>query len=1187
MGIKDIRNLQTLFDPTISRNASARQVESHVSLTLGDIDGFIGATSSSFEFDPPGAPLKSTQQIPLDFSKFENHTFFNSAESNVNVAFERVINSYPFDGTFTELQEFLQSLTGFEKYVYDQFPKYKNFARWSDSTIGTITVKDFAGTDYPTLSRDKTGRGILDPEMKSIAFEMQFYAPVAAPHKCVILQKLSGSDGITLAASGSESVTDQTIKFYVSSASIGLSASMTVPKGEWTHIVATFDREPGAQKLKLYRGAKLQATSSVAAEFGKIDFSTSPLYIGSGSAHSSPGFATYTPTAGASGILSGAIDELRVFHVTRSLADQRSYATRNIFPTSSLKLYYRFNAPTGSYDGNTVVLDSSGNSLHGSLPSSTAAQITRGKNASDVLVFSDVTNPMILERPKDNPVLFPDFDTTVSLNSTLLTSASQYDANNPNLITRLVPQHYLLEAAHAEGFANEDANTGDAIFANTAFPGGAQIPSSQIIATLLFMYGKFFDELKLYIDHFSQFDNVQYDSSEGLAETFLVNRAEQMGFTLPSQFTAAKYAQFLLAQNIDVESGLSIESLRSAQNKLWRRVLVSLPEIIRSKGTQAAVSGILNTLGLERQKVFRTIEFGGRNVDNLATATQDHVIDMKFLNFSGSLVGTTAIDTAGFATDKPVIRSTYLSASRIEPGLPLPRGNDGIHVSPVTGTNVPGDGLLTSGSFTVEGIYKFPNLVSGSHFVTQSLFRLAVTGTMAGVVKPSVLTNVLAYKPDVKTGVTGTVFAFGGGARNDYPDVPISMSLQSVDIFDGDPWHVSFGREILGFSSASYFLTARQVGLENPRTFRVSQVRAVTGSRADIFSDRSIETNPSGCFVCVGSQSLETRSGVAYDVGIGGDTFPTSSRGTDFSGKLSQLRFWSKVLTEKELATHALDPNSLGVTNPNVNFCFGNTLSGSFERLRVAATIQQPTTTSNTSGGITLFDYAQSEVSGVFDTPISKATASRVVKFHLSGTGFEASKRVIEKEQVRITRFSPYFDTNASDNKVQIEALNDASTAETLAAISVSDKDYLRSHRIDNDNRFLVEVSTSQALDEDIMKIFGTFQEIENAIGAHQTTFFDEYPDMRHLREIYFDRLESKINLSTFFSFYRFFDETLASLIAAVLPQNTDFLGVKFIVSPHVLERGKFKYFGENSYLDESLKTGAPDVDNDIDGAID
>ena len=1209
MGIKDIKNLQSLFDPAVSRNAAIQEVESYTSLTLDDINGSVGATSSSFELDPPGAPLKSTQQIPLDFSKFENHTFFNSAESNVNVAFERIINHYPFDGTYTEQQDFLQSLTGFEKYVFDQFPKYKNFARFGVTRVsglgpyeaGNISVKvdDFAGSNYPSLSRDKTGKGILDPGLNSISFEMQFYPSTNAPHKTVILQKLSGSvNGITLATSGSESTTEETIKFYVSSGTVGLSASMNIPKGEWSHICATYDRTPGQQKLKLFKNAELQSTSSASAEMGLIDFSTSPLTIASGTNHTSPGFKNFERSNVGGAFfyqLSGSIDELRVWHVTRSLDEQRNAATKNIYSTEDLKLYYRFNEPTGSYSGNSVALDSSGNSLHGNLWYDDAAATStslinyridafRGNPlAGGDFINSDATNPMTLERPEDNPILFPGFSTTTTLNSNLLTTASQYDANNPNLITRLVPQHYLLEAAEAEGFADEDANTGDAIFANTAFPGGAQVPSSQIIATLLFMYGKFFDELKIYLDHFSQFDNVQYDSSEGLADTFLVNRAEQMGFTLPSQFTAAKFAQFLLAQNIDTTSGLSAESLRDAQNKLWRRVLVSLPEIIKSKGTRAAVNGILNTLGLEHQKVFRTIEFGGRNVDNIKTAVQNQVIDIKYLDFSGSLMGTTAVDSAGFATDKPVIRSTYLSASRTEPGIPIPLGT--IYSA---GSSDPQDGFLTSGSFTVEGIYKFPSLTTGSHFVTQSLFRLAITGTTAGVANPTVLTNVLAYKPDIKTGITGAIFAFGADATNTYPDVPISMSLQSVDLFDGDPWHVSFGRKMLGFTSASYFLAARKVGLENPPTFRTSQIRSLNGSTMGFFSHRLSAANASGSFVCVGSQSIETRSGAALDLGINGDTFPTSSRGTEFSGKLGQLRFWSKGLTEKELATHALNPDSLGVDNPNANFCFGDTLSGSFERLRVAATMQQPTTTSNTSGEITIFDYAQSEVSGVLDTPTSLAAGtSRVVKFDLAGTGFESSKRVIKKEQLRVTRFTPYFDVNSSDNKVQIEVLNDATAAETLAAQSANDKDYLRENKIDNDNRFLIEVSTSQALDEDIMKIFGTLQALEDAIGSPELLFASEYPDLRHLREIYFNRLESKINLVTFFSFFRFFDETLASLISTLIPQNTDFLGVKFIVSPHVLERGKLRLFGENSYLSEELRTEAPDIDNNFDGQVD
>ena len=50
------------------------------------------ALSASFRYDQPGQPLKSTQQININWARFENHTFFNSAEAKVNMAFETIIN---------------------------------------------------------------------------------------------------------------------------------------------------------------------------------------------------------------------------------------------------------------------------------------------------------------------------------------------------------------------------------------------------------------------------------------------------------------------------------------------------------------------------------------------------------------------------------------------------------------------------------------------------------------------------------------------------------------------------------------------------------------------------------------------------------------------------------------------------------------------------------------------------------------------------------------------------------------------------------------------------------------------------------------------------------------------------------------------------------------------------------------
>ena len=48
-------------------------------------------------------PARTSQDLDLDWSRFENHTFFDSAASKVNAAFVHIVNEFPFDGTKKEL----------------------------------------------------------------------------------------------------------------------------------------------------------------------------------------------------------------------------------------------------------------------------------------------------------------------------------------------------------------------------------------------------------------------------------------------------------------------------------------------------------------------------------------------------------------------------------------------------------------------------------------------------------------------------------------------------------------------------------------------------------------------------------------------------------------------------------------------------------------------------------------------------------------------------------------------------------------------------------------------------------------------------------------------------------------------------------------------------------------------------
>ena len=82
---------------------------------------------------------------------------------------------------------------------------------------------------------------------------------------------------------------------------------------------------------------------------------------------------------------------------------------------------------TQNNTNNNVILDSSGNSLHGKVTNFFSE--LRDKTAGGRSLPDD---PVINERIERNPVLFPSEPTLLSLNSELLTSASIYDSNNPN-----------------------------------------------------------------------------------------------------------------------------------------------------------------------------------------------------------------------------------------------------------------------------------------------------------------------------------------------------------------------------------------------------------------------------------------------------------------------------------------------------------------------------------------------------------------------------------------------------------------------------------------------------------------------------------------------------------------------------------------------------------------------------------
>jgi len=1102
--------------------------------TLASSDNVAQVLTGSFRYDSPGSPLKSSQQLNVDFSDFSQHTFFNSAEAKTQKAFSRIINSFPFDGSRSTIDTFVDTLTGFEKHVFDIFPSSRGYLEFSGSSApgggSFIKVNDYKGSTQPGLSKDPTGENILDPVSKPFTFEFHFAPPEIANDNQVILQKKELKNGITLFLSQTSSTSKADLFMMISSGSSAVTASIEVNKGKFQHIGAVLDKTsgPGGQ-IKLYRDAVLRGTSSF-AYIGPIDFVTASLMIGSGSSHSINGYSM-SPIE----TLSGAVDDLRVWHKQKTQREIRQHRFEEVFAQKDLKLLLRFNEPSGSFSGagSNLVLDYSGNGLHSSI-----------ENFSMVLRnTSSFGRSPITEASKISTIsLFPSFTKITNLHNRLMISASQYDFSNPNIVTRLVPPHYLADASQFEGFESETGNISDSITTQVDQPGGANIGQPQIIAGMLYTFAETFDELKMFVDEFKRLLKVDVLTPDTVSDHIMPWLARYYGIQLPSLFDDSTAAQFLDGKNVRLDRRKTV-SLQKVQNAIWRRIFSDLPYIFSTRGTHAGLRSILANLGVNPTGPIRIREFGGSPIRNLGDSFIRRHEVAAMLDMSGTLATEGTLNSLGIDSSRPYLQSPYLSGSRVEIGFPKIAGV-------LSGENLisnnANDGLFTSGSWTVEARYKFPSRLS--HSEKQSLVRMHVTGTSGSSSKHGVIFNCVAIKPKPLSTVTGSITLYGKPQASG-GDSLLQLVLTGVDVFDGNKWQVSFGRNrkdsIGSVHSSSFFLRASSFGPGGLEQYYTTSSFFSEGANSTLEKISSINT--SGTFLVIGSQSLDISTSDFLNNGVQ----PADKAETKFSGRTSGIRFYSKGLTETETKTHARNFKSLGVEDPEVNFNFVTNATGSFERLRLDVSLDQPITDSSASGQITGFDFSQNSLT-------------------FSGNGFEASKRIIKPERFDFDSLSPNFQSGENPNKVRIRSFLSHENVNTYGAEIAPLHELPQNEQPQDDKRVAIEISVVQGLNEDIMSIFATLNALDNIIGSPELVFSQDYPSLRNLRRIYFQRLTEKVHFQRFFDFFKFFDDTIGDLLEQMLPSSSKFKGSSYVIEPHALERAKFIYNYYDMYLGES-----------------
>ncbi len=237
-----------------------------------------------------------------------------------------------------------------------------------------------------------------------------------------------------------------------------------------------------------------------------------------------------------------------------------------------------------------------------------------------------------------------------------------------------------------------------------------------------------------------------------------------------------------------------------------------------------------------------------------------------------------------------------------------------------------------------------------------------------------------------------------------------------------------------------------------------------------------------------------------------------------FTGSMQEYRAWTEKLTKSTIVTQSLSPF-------NYN---GNTISSSFEAL-----FQRISLGSNNKTIITGQQNQAPNTSFSDLASVGNGTEIFIEETHHLTTPDTVGSGMVS-DKVRLDDGT--FDDNFLDPFISVET-----SPQDRQPLDYSDLG--------------VFFSPTFEVNEDIIYTLGGFR-MDDYIGDPQHYTSGSYPDLKTIKDIYFQKVDKKLGIGDYVRTIQFFDHTLFKMIKEFVPAKAN-LKTGLVIEPHYLERVK------------------------------